>query len=112
VMMRVAFETNSPGDLMSFHNPKLENGETLDSVALKLSTDVVNGLKYLLVGPQAGLTPEAYTVFCFTGLDGANDMNRWLGEHRREVAGLLTETASEKTERGAGERSFAHSAFV
>ena len=40
--------------------------------------------------------PEAYTVFCFTDLVGAKDVNGWLDEQRRGVAGLLTETAAEK----------------
>jgi hypothetical protein len=95
VMMRAAFEINSPADLMPFHSPKLENGETLDAIALKFSSDVITGLKDFMVGQQKCLTPEAYTVFCFTELNGANDVNRWLGEHRREVAGLLTETPPE-----------------
>src|SRR6266568_1704893 len=33
VMMRAAFEANALGGLMPFHNPKLENGLTLDTVA-------------------------------------------------------------------------------
>ncbi|MGH7993382.1 MAG: hypothetical protein ACREDQ_07695, partial [Limisphaerales bacterium] len=55
----------------------------------------IHSLKDLLIGPQDCLTPEAYTVFCFTELDGARDVNKWLAEHRREVAGLLTETPVE-----------------
>lgn len=38
--------------------------------------------------------PEAYTVFCITDLPGVEDVNRWLGDLRRAVAGLLTETAA------------------
>src|SRR5271169_5087577 len=34
VMMRVAFEAEALGDLMRFRNPRLENGLTLDTVAL------------------------------------------------------------------------------
>jgi hypothetical protein len=96
VMMRVAFEVNALADLTPFHNPKLENGDALDTVAVRFCSDVVNSLKDLLVGRQECPAPEAYTVFSFTELDGANDVNQWLGNHRREVAGLLTETAPEK----------------
>jgi hypothetical protein len=96
VMMRAAFDREKFADLMPFHNPKLENGETLDAIAIKLCSQVCSGLKDLMVGYVESPTPEAYTVFCFTGLDGANDANQWLGGHRREVAGLLTETAAEK----------------
>lgn len=96
VMMRAAFDTDGFAELMPFHNPKLENGEILDAVASKLCSEVCHGLKDLMAGYTEFPTPEAYTVFCFTELDGANDANRWLGEHRREVAGLLTETVAEK----------------
>jgi len=39
--------------------------------------------------------PEAYTVFCCTDLDGAQDTGAWLRSERRNVAGLLTETDPE-----------------
>jgi len=95
VMMRVAFEADALTDLMPFHNPKLENGETLDAVALKLCAEVCDSLKDLLVGrTEFPPPPEAYTVFCLTDLAGADDVNRWLDGQRREVAGLLTETAA------------------
>ena len=96
VMMRVAFTANSLGELMPFHNPKLENGLTLDTVALKFCAEVCESLKDSMVGrAEFPPPPEAYTVFCFTELDGAQDVNRWLAEHRRAVAGLLTETPAE-----------------
>jgi hypothetical protein len=95
VMLRVAFEAGALADLMPFHNPQLENGETLDAVALKLCAEVCESLKDLLVGrTEFPPPPEAYTVFCLTELAGANDVNRWLEGQRREVAGLLTETAA------------------
>ena len=95
VMMRVAFEADALADLMPFHNPKLENGETLDAVALKLCAEVCDSLRDLLVGrTEFPPPPEAYTVFCLTDLPGVNDVNRWLGDQRREVAGLLTETSA------------------
>jgi hypothetical protein len=43
-------------------------------------------------------------VFCLTDLAGVDDVNRWLGDQRREVAGLLTETAaSQLSEAQVGE---------
>ena len=97
VMMRAAIETNVVGELMPFHNPKLEDGLTLDSVAVKLCAEVCANLKDSLVGrTEFPPPPEAYTVFCLTDLDGANDANAWLMEQRRAVAGLLTETSAEK----------------
>jgi hypothetical protein len=96
VMMRAAFETESLTSLMAFHNPKLENGELPGDVASWLCAQVCEGIKNLMNGPTLFPAPEAYTVFCLTNLDGAKDANAWLGENRREVAGLLTETAAER----------------
>ena len=97
VMLRVEFEVGALADLMPFHNPKLENGQMLDEVALKLCAEVCDSLKDLLVGrTEFPPPPEAYTVFCLTGLAGTNDVNRWLGDQRREVAGLLTETPADQ----------------
>ena len=97
VMMRVVFDTGALSDLMCFHNPILEDGLTLDKVAMSFCAKVCASLKDSVVGrtefPQP---PEAYTVFCFTDLDGAKDVNDWLGQQRREVAGLLAETAAEQ----------------
>ena len=97
VMMRATFETNALGDLMRFHNPKLDDGVTLDRTAMSFCAKVCESIGDSLVGrtefpPQ----PEAYTVFCITELGGVKDVNAWLVEQRREVAGLLTETAAEK----------------
>jgi hypothetical protein len=93
VMMRVAYEVGALSELLPFHEPKLENGEALDTVAKKMCAEVCSSLKDLLVGrTEFPPPPEAYTVFCLTELPGVSDVNRWLGEQRREVAGLLTET--------------------
>jgi hypothetical protein len=96
VMMRAAFETKTLDGLMRFHNPRLEDGITLDQTALSFCGKVCESLKDLLVGTEFPPAPEAYTVFCLTDLDGAADANAWLADHRREVAGLLTETAGDK----------------
>ncbi|MDE3066405.1 MAG: hypothetical protein KGJ60_02535 [Verrucomicrobiota bacterium] len=97
VMMRVAFKASALADLMPYHNPALEDGQTLDAIALKLCGQACDGLRDLMVGrAEFPPPPEAYTVFCLTDLGGADDVNRWLGEHRREAAGLLTETVPEQ----------------
>ena len=95
VMMRVGFETDSLRDLMPFHNPVLENGAALDTAASQLCSQVCDSLKDLLVGAVDFPAPEAYTVFCLTHLPDTHDVNQWLAGQRREVAGLLTETAPE-----------------
>jgi len=95
VMMRAAVAAETLGELMPFHNPRLENGEVLDTVALNLCAQVCESLKDLLLGKtEFPPPPEAYTVFCLTELPGVADVNGWLGEHGRAVAGLLSETAA------------------
>jgi hypothetical protein len=96
VMMRAAFEVAALGDLMSFHNPKLENGDLPADEAAKLCAQVCDGIEDMMTGRSPFPAPEAYTVFCFTGLDAAADANLWLAENRRAVAGLLSETPAEK----------------
>ena len=105
VMLRVVFETETLAGLMPFHNPRLENGEPLDAVALKLCAEACDSLRDLMVGrTEFPPPPEAYTVFCLTDLPGAADVNRWLADQRREVAGLLTETnPSQLSEAQVGE---------
>ena len=97
VMMRVAFATSVLSDLMRFHDPKLEDGLTLDHMALTFCAKVCDSLKDSVVGrAEFPAPPEAYTVFCITDLDGTKDVNAWLAGQRSEVAGLLTETAADK----------------
>ena len=45
IMMRVAFEANELSDLTPYHNPKLENAESLDAVASKLRAEHKRELK-------------------------------------------------------------------
>ena len=96
VMMRAAFEVAALADLMPFHNPKLENGDLPADEAAKLCAQVCDGIEDMMTGRSPFPAPEAYTVFCFTGLDAAADANLWLAENRRAVAGLLSETPAEK----------------
>ena len=94
IMMRVSFESKNLADLMRFHNPRLEDGQALDKVAAELCAKVCDNLGGSVIGPnESPPPPEAYTVFCLKELDRTGDVNAWLTERRREVAGLLTETA-------------------
>lgn len=93
VMLRAAFAAEAPGDLTRFHNPRLDSGLTLDSVAMDFCAKVCDSLGDSIVGrTEFPLPPEAYTVFCLTELPGVENVNIWLGAQRRPVAGLLTET--------------------
>src|ERR1700679_3542742 len=86
VMMRAAFKTDDLGDLMAFHNPKLENGDWPADAAATLCAQVCDGIKDLMTGRSPFPAPEAYTVFCFTDLDRTTDASVWLAENRRAVA--------------------------
>ncbi len=93
IMMRASFDTPVLADLVRFHNPRLDDGLMLDRVAVNLCAKVCESLGDAIIGRNdTPPSPEAYTVFCFTELDGATDTNAWLAERRRQVAGLLTET--------------------
>src|SRR5262249_16158329 len=83
------------GDLVPFHNPKLESGESLDALARRLCVDVCQSIRPYLIRSSVPSEPEAYTIFCCTDLDGAQDTGAWLRSERRNIAGLLTETDPE-----------------
>src|SRR5580658_6193063 len=60
VMMRVPFEADALADLVPFHNPKFDNGESLDLEASKLCAQVCESLKDSIVSPaETPLPPEA-----------------------------------------------------
>jgi hypothetical protein len=92
IIVRVGFEADGPRQLLPFHNGRLENGQTLDEVSRQLCEQVYHSLRKFMTRGSSPSEPEAYTVFCFTDLGGATDVNRWLTDERRNVAGLLTET--------------------
>jgi hypothetical protein len=93
VMMRVPFKTGDLDGLMGFHNPKLDDGRTLDKVAIDFCLKVCASLKDSIIRPtMPPPAPEAYTVFCLTELEGVTDVNDWVTGRRSEIAGLLTET--------------------
>jgi hypothetical protein len=96
VTLRAAFELGNLAELVPLHNPRLADGSTAEQVARRLCAQVCENLQDLLIQPVATSEPEAYTAFCLTQIDGVQDVNAWLNEHRREVAGLLTETAPDR----------------
>jgi len=92
IVMRVNFEAAGPADLLGYHNPRLEDGQTLDQVSRDLCERVYRDVRKHLVRSSSPTEPEAYTIFCLTDLGDVRDVNRWLADERRNVAGLLTET--------------------
>jgi hypothetical protein len=92
VTVRVSFADGSLAGLTPFHTPALDDGRPLDLYAREQCAEIRRKLADALVRPEPETEPEAYTVFCLTHLGGSPDANRWLAEHQREVAGLLTAT--------------------
>jgi hypothetical protein len=94
--MRMPFTTENLTELVPFHQITLENGQTLDEVARRLCAEVSQSLRDAMVQSSEPTMPEAYTAFCLHEMPGVQDVNQWLADNRRAVAGLLTETAPER----------------
>lgn len=96
IVIRVGFSVEKLTDLLPLHKPTFDNGQSFHQLARTLCEDVCRGLKDALVRGSLPTQPEAYTVFCLTEIAEVTDVNSWLGQQSREVAGLLTETEPQK----------------
>jgi hypothetical protein len=96
VAVRVPFACDSLSALFPFHSPALPDGRPLDALAREQRDDVCRTLGNAIVRPGEWSEAEAYTAFTLTGMGGKKDANRWLAEHERDVAGLLTETPGDR----------------
>jgi len=92
IAMRVGFEAAELSDLLPYHKPALENGQSFDAWARQLCEQACQSLRDAMVRGSTSSEPEAYTVFCLTDLGPAQDVNAWLNERARAVAELLTES--------------------
>jgi hypothetical protein len=89
VVLRVPFEVAALGELSVFHDAVLADGRKLEQMAVSICAEVCREIQAALIRPSEPREPETYTVFCLHDLGGAADTERWLGEHRPDVAGLL-----------------------
>jgi hypothetical protein len=96
VTFRVGLEAETLDELFPFHRATLEDGRTLDAVARATCAEVYKSLQQFLIRGTQPSEPEAYTVFCLTEIAGVEDVHQWLRHQRRDVAGLLSETASRR----------------
>jgi hypothetical protein len=96
IAMRVTFEVSTLAELMPFHKAKLDNGQALDHAAKEICSNVCKEIQEFMIRSTPLLEPEAYTVFCLTEMGQVADINRWLTDQRRAVAGLLTETDADR----------------
>jgi hypothetical protein len=92
VVISVPFECRDLKDLIRFHRPVLDNQVALDKAALELCRSVVDNLSEYLVSASEVDIPEAYTVFVVRSLDQVSNVELWVENQRREIAGLLAET--------------------
>lgn len=118
VVARLPWEVSNLKDLSLMHTPRLDNGQLLDQVARQLCADACRGLTEMMIQASVPSEPEAYTIFCITELEGVCDVNSWLAQQRRHVAGLLAETDPEVlsdaqiSETLRVQRSFSHTDVV
>ena len=95
IVISVPFISHDLIELMDAHRPVLDSGHALDETARQLCSEIVDNLRPFLVRSVPAVnTPEAYTVFCLTSLDGESSALSFVETRRREIAGLLAETES------------------
>ena len=96
ITIRVPFEVENIGDLISYHDLQFSNGSLHDEVR-NLAEEVRRELNPFYVRPIPQLAEEeAYTVFCvespLQSSDGtALNAEQWWRGNRRELASLLTQ---------------------
>jgi hypothetical protein len=97
ITVRVAFQVDRIDELIVFHEMRFSDGTHLYDEVRALAEEVRRELKSHFIRPVPALNDEeAYTVFCLNSPlrneDGALvGAQKWFGEHRREIASLLTE---------------------
>ena len=96
ITVRVPFAVPHVEDLVVYHDLQFSNGSLSDEVR-RLAEDVRRELNAHYIRPHKQISEEeAYTVFCLESpivdRDGVPQSTElWLKNHRREVAGLLTQ---------------------
>ena len=96
ITVRVPFAVPHVEDLVVYHDLQFSNGSLSDEVR-RLAEDVRRELNAYYIRPHKQISEEeAYTVFCLEApvvdRDGlAQNAELWLKNHRRQVAGLLTQ---------------------
>jgi hypothetical protein len=98
VTVSVPFQVATIEDLVVYHDLEFSNG-SLQQEVRRLAEDARQELAPHFIRPTTHLADEeAYTVFCIDSPLVAQDgrplaAEDWLGQHRRQVASLLTQEA-------------------
>ncbi|MBN1362916.1 MAG: hypothetical protein JW993_20120 [Sedimentisphaerales bacterium] len=96
VQVCVPFEVSAIKDLVRYYRLTLD-GRKVEDEAMAVAERVRRELEPYVIRPVPELTPgEDYTIFCVHLLSGPSPVTLrrsedWLAEHRRAVAGLLTQ---------------------
>jgi hypothetical protein len=96
ITISVPFEVQSIDELVAYHDLEFSNGQLSQEVR-QLAEEARRELARHFLRPVPQLADEeAYTVFCIDAPLAAADgqplpAEVWLGQHRREVAALLTQ---------------------
>jgi hypothetical protein len=95
IQIRVPFQDKGLEDLVGYHNLAIQ-GSSVEHEARQLAGKVLEELRPYCIRPVSQPDPyEEYTVFCLRDLPGrprtGGQTEAWLKDHRRGVAGLLTE---------------------
>ncbi len=96
VQVGVPFEVSTLEALVAYYHLRL-NGKSIEEEVMDLAEAVRRELEPCFIRPVPDLAPgEDYTVFCIHQLPGDDPTTPrrsedWLAEHRRAVAGLLTQ---------------------
>ncbi|MDX1953834.1 MAG: hypothetical protein SFY81_16820 [Verrucomicrobiota bacterium] len=96
ITVRVPFTVQEIGELVAYHDLEFSNG-ALNEEIRRLAEEVRKELAPYMIQPVTEISDEeAYTVFCIEAPvvdeEGATlQAEEWLHQHRREVAGLLTQ---------------------
>jgi hypothetical protein len=96
LVLRVPFRVSDWNKLHVYHEPRLDDGRSLDDFARQRLADIRSDLETVLVRPSARAEPEAYTVFCLADPPCDGDLGRWLTHERAAVAGLLSDLPAER----------------
>ena len=96
IAVSVPFSVDRLEELAAFHDPQLQDGTMTDKVR-EVAEQLRGELAPYCIRPVEELAEgEAYTVFCMessgasAGTAGSS-VERWLDDHRRQIASLLTE---------------------
>jgi hypothetical protein len=96
VVLRTPFTCDRPANLLPFHQPILDSGQSADVFVRALNADVFADLSGALIRPSPPREPEAYIAFCVSDCGDERDASRWLAGHGREVAALLAGVEPER----------------